>query len=72
MLSTKELMLMICSAGKDSGESLGLQGDQTSQSYRKSTLNMHLKTDDEAEAVVLWPPDAKCQLIRKDLDARKD
>ena len=24
-------------------ESLGLQGDQTSQSYRKSTLNTHWK-----------------------------
>ena len=30
------------------------------------------KTDAEAEAVILWPPDAKDQLIRKDLDAGKD
>ena len=29
--------------GKDSGESLGLQGDQASQSERKSTLNIHWK-----------------------------
>ena len=29
-------------------------------------------TDVEAEAPVLWPPDAKSQLIRKDPDARKD
>ena len=27
-LSTKELMLSNCGAGEDSGESLGLQGDQ--------------------------------------------
>ena len=31
-LSTKELMLLNCGVGKDSWESLGLQGDQTSQS----------------------------------------
>ena len=31
-LSTKELMLLNCGVGEDSWESLGLQGDQTSQS----------------------------------------
>ena len=36
-------MLSKCGAGEDSWESLGLQGDQTSQSYRKSTLNIHWK-----------------------------
>ena len=30
------------------------------------------RTDAEAEAPVLWPPDAKSQLIGKDPDARKD
>ena len=30
-LSTKELMLLNCGAGEDSSESLGQQGDQTSQ-----------------------------------------
>ena len=30
------------------------------------------RTDDETEAPVLWPPDAKSQLIRKDPDAGKD
>ena len=29
-------------------------------------------TDDEAEASVRWPPDAKSQLIGKDPDAGKD
>ena len=29
------------------------------------------KTDAEAEAPILWPPDAKSQLIGKDPDARK-
>ena len=37
-LSTEELMLLNCSVGEDSWESLGLQVDQTSQSWRKSIL----------------------------------
>ena len=32
-----------CGAGEDSSESLGQQGDQTSQLKRKSTLNTHWK-----------------------------
>ena len=31
-----------------------------------------LETDAEAEAPVLWPPDAKNQIIGKDPDAGKD
>ena len=30
------------------------------------------RTDGEAEAPILWPPDVKSQLIRKDPDAEKD
>ena len=30
------------------------------------------RTDAEAEAPILWPPDTKSQLIRKDPDAGKD
>ena len=30
------------------------------------------RTDAEAEAPIIWPPDAKSQLIGKDLDAGKD
>ena len=30
------------------------------------------RTDTEAEALILWPPDAKSRLIRKDPDAGKD
>ena len=36
-------MLLNCSVGEDSWESLGLQGDPTSPSYRKSVLNIHCK-----------------------------
>ena len=30
------------------------------------------RTDAEAETPILWPPDTKCQLIGKDLDAGKN
>ena len=30
------------------------------------------RTDAEAEAPILWPPDAKSRLIEKNLDAGKD
>ena len=30
------------------------------------------RTDAEAEALIIWPPDAKSWLIGKDPDARKD
>ena len=30
------------------------------------------RTDAEAEALILWPPDVKSPLIGKDPDARKD
>ena len=36
-------MLLDCGFGEDSWESLGLQGDPTSQSQRKSVLNIHWK-----------------------------
>ena len=36
-------MLLNCGVGKYSWESLGEQGDQTSQSKRKSVLNIHWK-----------------------------
>ena len=42
-LSSKELMLLNCGVGEDFWESLGLQGDQTSPSGRKSVLNIHWK-----------------------------
>ena len=36
-------MLLNCRVGEDSWESLGLQGDSTSQSYRKLVLSIHCK-----------------------------
>ena len=42
-LSAEELMLLNCGVGEDSWEFLGLQGDPTSPSQRKSVLNIHWK-----------------------------
>ena len=42
-LSAEELMLLNCGVGEDSWESLGLQGDPTSPSWRKSVLTIHWK-----------------------------
>ena len=61
--------LLNCGAREDSWESLGLQGDQTSQFQRKSILVIG-RTG--AEAPILWPVDANSQFIGKDPDAGKD
>ena len=42
-LSIEELMLLNCGVGEDSWESLGLQGDTTSPSWRRSVLAVHWK-----------------------------
>ena len=71
-LSTEELMLSNCGVGEDSWESLGLQGDPTSQSWRKSTLNIHWKDwcwSWSSSTLANW---GKSQLIEKCLDAGKD
>ena len=39
----EELMLLNCGVGEDYWESLGLQGDPTSPSYRRSVLGVHWK-----------------------------
>ena len=57
---------------KSFGESLGLQRDQTSQSKGNQPWLFIGRTDAEAKAPILWPPDVKSQLIRKDPDAGKD
>ena len=40
---TEHQRISNCGVREDSGESRGLQGDQTNQSKRKSTLNIHQK-----------------------------
>ena len=53
-------------------ESLGLQGDPTSQSKGNQSWLFIGRTDAEAEAPTLWPPYKKNWLIGKDPDAGKD
>ena len=56
-LSTKELMLLNCGVGEDSGESLGLQGDPIVHSKGDQSWVFFGRT--EAEALILWTPDVK-------------
>ena len=65
-------MLLNCDVGEDSWESFGLQRDQTSNSKGNQPWIFIGRTDAEAEAQILWPPDAKSQFIGKDPDAGKD
>ena len=64
-------MLLNCGAKENSWESLGLQGDQTRSILKETNLEIFIRRTD-GEAPILWPPDAKSQLIGKDPDAGKD
>ena len=59
-----------CDTRKDSWESLGQQGDQTSNPKGNQPWIFIGRTD--AEAPILWPLDVKSQLTRKDPDDGKD
>ena len=65
-LSTEELMLLNCGVGEDSWDPLGQHGDQTINPKGNQLWIFIERTDAEAEALVLWPCDAKNQLIGKD------
>ena len=72
MRKAEELMLLNSGVGEDSWESLGQQGDQTSQSERKHPCMFIGRTDAKVEAPILWPPDTNNWLIGKDLDSGND
>ena len=63
-------MPLNCGAREDSWESLGLQGDQTSQCKGNQSWRLIRKTDAEAEPSILWPTDA-ILFIGEDPDAGK-
>ena len=65
-------MLLNCGVGEDSWESLELQGDQPVHPKRDQSWIFIGRTNAEARVPILWPPDAKNQLIRKYPDAGKD
>ena len=52
-------MPLNCDAGEDSCESLGLQGDQSILKEINPEYSLEGLVDAEAEAPILWPPDAK-------------
>ena len=56
-----------CGVGENSWESLGLQGDQTSQSLRKSTYWWLFTGKTDAEVPVLWPPMWRANSLKKTL-----
>ena len=55
-------MFSNCGAGEDSWESIGLQGNQTVSSEGTQPWVFIERTGAEAEAPILWPPDAKSWL----------
>ena len=69
--SAKKLMLLNCIVGEDSRESPGLQGDQTSQSSRKSTLSIHWKDWCWSWNSNILPPHVKNWVTGEDPDAGK-
>ena len=64
------MMLSNCGAREDSWEFLGLQDDEGSQSKGDQPWIFIERTD--AEAPILWLPDAKSHLTREDPDAGED
>ena len=65
-------MLLNCGVGEDSWESLGLQGDPTSPSYRRSVLGAHWKDWCWSWNSNTLATGTKSWLIGKDPDAGKD
>ena len=63
-------MFLNCGIGKDFWESLGLQGDPTINPEGNQSWILVGRTN--ADVPILWLPDAKNWLSRKDLDAGKD
>ena len=65
-------MLLNSSVGGNFWESLGLQGNQTSPPKGNQSWIFIGRTDAEADAPILWPPDEKNWLIWQNPDAGKD
>ena len=70
--SAEELMPSNYSAGEDSWNSYGSKETQPVNLKGNQPWILVGRTDAEAEAPILWSPDAKSWLIRKDPDAGKD
>ena len=71
-LSAKELMLLNCSVGEDSCESLDCKEIQPVHRKGDQSWVIIGRTDAEAESPLLWPLHVKSWLIGKDPDAGGD
>ena len=71
-LSTEELMLSNYGAGEDSWEPLDSKEIKSVNPNGNQPWIFIERTDAEAEALIILPPDVKSQLIGKDPDAGKD
>ena len=69
-LSAEELMLFNCGVGEDSWESLASKEIKRVSPNRNQPWIFIGRTD--AKGLILWPPDARSWLIRKNLEAGKD
>ena len=69
-LSAEELMLLKCGVGEDS---CPLDCKKIQPVHPKGNLSWIFigRSDSETETPILWPPNVKSWLIRKDPDARK-
>ena len=65
-------MLLNCGVGENSLSLLDCKEIKPVNPKGKQSWIFIGRTDDEAEAPILWPPDAKNWFIRKDPDAGKD
>ena len=70
--STEELVLFNYGAREDSWEPLDSREIKSVHPKGNQPWIFIERTDAEAEALILWPPDVKNQLIGKDPDAGKD
>ena len=71
-LCTEELMLLNCGVREDSWESLDCKEIKPVNPKGNQSWIFTGKTDIEAEAPILWPPDAQHGLIGKNPDSWKD
>ena len=65
-------MLLSCGVGEDFWESLDNKDIKPVNPKGNQFWIFIRRTDTEAEALILQPPDADSQLFRKDPDAAKD
>ena len=65
-------MLLKCGAGEDSKSPLDCKEIQPLNPKENQPWIFTGRTDTEAEALILWPPDAKSRQTGKDTDAGKD